>query len=132
MEVQLQQESGTILVVDGDSLRRSQRVEAMNARKLVCAQVDDAVGALKQLPVLSPDVLVVALDTLAMDLDTLARGIGSMAALGHLQILAVGDARPMSATTQARIAVLPHDADAETIARECERLQGRARRRRSS
>lgn len=124
--------SATILVVDGDLLRRARRVEAISARKLVCDEADDAIGALKKLPVLSPDVLMIALDTLTMDLDTLARGVGSMSALGHLQILAVGETGPVSAQTQTQIVVLPQDADAELVAKECERLQGRARRRRSA
>lgn len=127
----MRQESATILVVDGDPPRRFRRVEAMKVRGLACDEVDDAIGALKKLPVLSPDVLVIALDTLGMDLDTLARGVASMSALGHLQILAVGEAGPMSAQAQTQIVVVPEDADVEFIAKECERLQGRARRRRS-
>lgn len=126
----MRQGSATILVVDGDPLRRARRVEAMNVRGLICDEVDDAIGALKQLPVLSPDVLVIALDTLAIDLDTLARGVASMAALGHLQILAIGEPGPTSAQTQSQIVVMPPDVEVELIAKECERLQGRARRRR--
>lgn len=127
----MQQEPATILVVDRNADRRALTVAGLAARGLRVDEVDDAVGAMKRLPQVLPDVLVLALDTLAMDLDTVARGVGSMPALEHLQLLVVGEGRPMSAQTQSQINQLPADATPEAIARECERLASRARRRRN-
>ena len=121
----------TVLVVDSEPARRAERVRALTARGLVADEVSDAVGALKRLPQLAPDVLLLALQGLAMDLDTLARGTSSMAALGHLQILAVGDARPISAESQAHVTVVSDQATPEEIAKECERVGAKARRKRS-
>lgn len=126
----MQQEPATILVVDRDAARRALRVAGLLARNLRVEEVDDPVGAMKRLPQVLPDVLVLAVDTLAMDVDTVARGVASMPALEHLQLLVVGEGRPMSARTLAAIHQLPGDATPEVVARECERLAARARRRR--
>lgn len=120
-----------MLIVDGDSLRRASRAAALRARGLLVTEAPDVVAALAELPRLDPDVLVLALDSTKMDLETTARGIVSMRALGHLQILAIGDTRPLSGATQALVTLLPADAAPSDVAKESERLAARSRRKRS-
>lgn len=121
--------AGRVLLVDADPLRRGTRAAALRARGLAVDEASDAIDALKQLPTLSPDLLVVAADGLRMDADTLARGVHSMRAAAHCQILVLGDARPVSASLP-DVTVLPDSTALDALTKDAERLAQRAIRRR--
>lgn len=119
-----------LIVVDRDAARRRERAEALRARGHQVHEVDDTVGVLRDLPRLSPDVLVLALDGAEIDLDTFARGVVSMPASEHLQLLVLGELPPLGGDAQALVSRLPATTELEAFVREAERLAGRARRRR--
>lgn len=116
-----------LIIVDRELGRRAARAEALRARGLLVHEADDTVGALRELPRLNPDVLVLS-GSDALDLDTLARGVRSMPASEHLQILLLGEAPPLGGDAQTLVTRLAADADLDSIVREAERLAGRARR----
>jgi CheY-like chemotaxis protein len=122
------QPSPTVLIVDRDAARRSIRAASLGARGFDVHEADDTLGALKELPHLRPIVLVVSTAGEALDLETLARGVASMRALEGLQILAIGEARPLSGATQASISLVPEQTTPDEIAKECERLAAKGRR----
>lgn len=93
-------------------------------------EVEDFVGALKSLPQVNPEVLVLATEGARVDLDSLAHGVLSMPAASHLQVLAVGAAAPLSEQARGLVTVMGGATSPEDVARECERLIGRSRRRR--
>lgn len=118
------------LLVDGDASRRHARAAALRTRGLEVHEADDAVGALRELKRLDPDVFVLALDSAAMDLETLARGVLSMRALEHLQLLAIGDAPPLSDAAEVLVTVVPATLETEALAKEAERLAAKSKRKR--
>lgn len=120
----------TLMLVDSNAARRGQRAEALRARGHRVDEVADTLGVLRDLPRLQPEVLVLAEESASVDLDTFARGVRSMPASEHLQILVLGEVPPLGGAAQALVTRLEPGSDLETFVREAERLAARAKRRR--